>query len=1146
MKRLLVAALVLAFPSGAFAQGSQDASGRFQSAARERRIELGADAAHSSTRRRRRRSSDAGNAASLEDRLYLRERPDALGDAAREFADEQLERLLAEREELLAQRRATAISLLEEFIREEPEEAREMPDALLRLAELRWELARADYLVAFAAWQQVPPEYRSADSPRPDYTVSLGLYDRILDRHRSFDRYDLVLYMKAFAMTEGGRPAAALDLYRRILAEFPQSRFVPDAHMALAETRFAEADFAGALEGYELVLPHRESDLYGLALFKSAWCLWRLNRTTESATRFREVLDLGRGRGSEQVSAAQRSRLRDLQSEALEYLIQVFTEDEANTAQDLFTFLQEIGGERYADRVLVRLAARFYEQDRWAYGIEAFNLVLERMGADERAPRWQLQIARGRAALGEPDEAVQALEVLADRYTGTSDWVRQQSDRELVAETEEMVERAIRVRAMRWHDIAQRESRGPLFERAQRLYSIYLAHFPGSEHSYNLRFYRAEILFHRLERWDEAGRTYLAAAQQDPEGEYTRDSLYNAIGAFEHVREEQLERCTQQRAAGGGTPAASDGGDPSAGEEEAESEIPTEEDVFGPSEDPCGESENDRRFSTAIELYVELFPDDPDLPEILFRQGRLYYDRQIFDPAVRLFGQLLERFPNSPYAVTAGELILESFNRARDYQNIESWARRLKDSPAFQTQESQQRLDTLILQAVFATGEQLAERGQHADAAEAYLRAAREFPRDERAPQAYYNAGLEHQADGNVAGAASAYDQLIEHHPNTEIGSDGAWAGAQMYESIAQFSDAARYYEAYGEHFPNTPRAADALYNATLLRMTAHENDAAVRNGNRFLERFERHESAEGVTFLIGRAQENAESFGEAADTYRRFIRRSRNTSRQVEANTRLAQVLMRAGNERSAGQALTAAVRLARRRRSQLNDQGVYYAAQARFMQAERILHEYEQIRIAGDMGGLRRRLERKSDLLRRAAEAFADVVQFSVAEWVTASLFQIGRSYEIYAEGLREAPTPDGLSEEEEQAYFDQLQGFVIPIEERALEAYEGGYTTALELRIFNSWTARLREGLVRLNDVQYPPLREMGGELADGAAIPIPGPLDGLRRGPQGGAGEEREESPPPVASSTAASSTEAGAGDAAPRSRRRRRRRRRRSR
>src|SRR5690606_7974998 len=139
----------------------------------------------------------------------------------------------------------------------------------------------------------------------------------------------LVLYMKAFAMTEAGRIEEALALYRRILDEFPESRFVPDSHMALAESRFAEGDFQGALARFEQVLRYRDSELYGLALFKSAWCHWRLTNSQEAALRFRQVLVLGRGRG--RVSADQRQRLRELQNEALEYLIQVFTEDETNT-----------------------------------------------------------------------------------------------------------------------------------------------------------------------------------------------------------------------------------------------------------------------------------------------------------------------------------------------------------------------------------------------------------------------------------------------------------------------------------------------------------------------------------------------------------------------------------------------------------------------------------------------------------------------------------------------------------------------------------------------------------------------------------------------------------------------------------------------
>jgi hypothetical protein len=160
-------------------------------------------------------------------------------------------------------------------------------------------------------------------------------------------------------------------------------------------------------------------------------------------------------------------------------------------------------------------------------------------------------------------------------------------------------------------------------------------------------------------------------------------------------------------------------------------------------------------------------------------------------------------------------------------------------------------------------------------------------------------------------------------------------------------------------------------------------------------------------------------------------------------------------------------------------------------------VLAEFEQIEIGGDGGSLKKRLDQKSELLRKAAVIYGEVVEFQVAEWVTAALYKIGRSYELFAESLRSAPMPDGLNEAQQQAYRDQLAMFIVPIEERALEAYEGGYKKAVELHVFNHWTQMLREGLTRLNQVQYPPLREIGADIASGYELPAPAPYASLQR-------------------------------------------------
>ncbi len=1044
---------------------------RFQRPAAERRVEAGSRGAPAGRGRRAggvagasRRAS--GSEGSLEQQQYLRERPDAPG--LEDVQDERLEALLRSREELLRVRRGQAIELLEAFVRSEPEEAPEMADALLRLAELRWEEAREAYLRAFEAWQKVPEENRGPE-PRPDYRTALALLDRILERHRDFPRYDLVLYLKAFALAERGEGDAALDLYRRIIASFPRSRFVPDAHFALAEAAFGAGDFEAALEEYDRVLAYQETELGDLALFKGAWCLWKMGRTEQAAVRFRKVLDL-----SEQAArlrGARRRRLRELQDEALGYLIQVFTEDEKNTAADVFDFLEDIGGEKYAYRLLRRLAVTYADQGRYDRAVEAYGLLVEMDASAPQVPSFLLAQADAYALDGQADPFVETLLKAAETVAEGSEWVGQQGDPRIVAEARDEVASALRRHALRFHEWGQKRNLRRAFERAEALYAAWLEHFADRPEAYELAFYRAEILFHRLHRWREAGEAYLWVAHRDPKGRFTRDALYNAIGAFERIREKEIQRCVAAREQGEG------------------------------QQEACAESDNDRRFSEAIELYVQLFPQDPDLPEILYRQGRLYYDRGIYDPAVRLFGQLLERFPRSEYAVYAGELILESFKKARDYRNIEQWARRLKGAEAFQKPELQRRLDTLILQSIFKIGEQLAGRGEHAEAAQAYLRAADEFPRDERAPKALYNAALERARAGDFAGSIEAYDALLERYPRSEEAALAAWSAAQRFESIAQFGDAARYYELYAERFPGKRKAFDALYNAVLLRLSAEQLDRAVQDGERFLTRYGRRAEADDVAFFVARAHEGLEHWDAAARTYRQVVRGARSLDRKVEAQARLGQVLLKAGNRRAARTALQAAVKTGKRQRRNLRD-GLYYAAQAQFQLAELVMADYEAISIAGEMRGLRERLQRKAALLQSAARLYAQVVEFGVPEWVTAALFRIGRGYELFAEALRDAPIPEELNEEERQVYQDELMAFVVPMEERALEAYEGGYQKALQMRIFNRWTAKLREGLTRLNDVQYPPLREAGGRIVERVPLPEAPMLRTLA--PRGGAG------------------------------------------
>src|SRR5206468_4530603 len=95
-----------------------------------------------------------------------------------------------------------------------------------------------------------------------------------------------------------------------------------------------------------------------LALFKTAWCEWKLGHTDQAALDFKRVLDkaveLERS-GTE----GQRRRSASLRDEALEYLVVVFTEDRTISAKEVFDFLASIGGEQYSRDVLIKVAESY-------------------------------------------------------------------------------------------------------------------------------------------------------------------------------------------------------------------------------------------------------------------------------------------------------------------------------------------------------------------------------------------------------------------------------------------------------------------------------------------------------------------------------------------------------------------------------------------------------------------------------------------------------------------------------------------------------------------------------------------------------------------------------------------------------------------
>ncbi|MFI5290101.1 MAG: tetratricopeptide repeat protein, partial [Polyangia bacterium] len=596
----------------------------------------------------------------------------------------EVEALLREKESEVAEKRKAGIALIETYLREH-QPGPETPEVLFQLAELKWEESKASFLAKMGAYtgavdactqakdraekqKQPAPRCAIPSQPRLDLSSSESIYERLINQYPHFRKIDAVRYLYGFSLRSEGRSTEALVQFKAILRDHPQSKFRPDAWMAVAESRFYEdGNYQSALDGYDEVLKFPDSPLYDLALFKTAWCYWKLGDSDKAARRFKEVLDLGsglakQGTRADQLTKEGRKRLAELKGEALDYLVQVFTEDESKGPKDAFDFLASIGGATYSRKVIAKLAETFFAQARYSRAIESERFLVGLDPYDESNPDRQKQVVDAFREMDDNKQAVKELRALAETYGPGSDWAKHQQDPKVVAHAHELAANELRDVAKTLHADAQHVEAVQhyvdvnRYGRAAEAYAYYLSKFGDDPDAALVHYLLGDIYFFKLKKYDEAGDSYLAVGMAErpprpsPAGgksveNLRKNALLNAISAYEKVRAE--------RAHG--------------------SEI----------------LPSDKKMGQAIDRYATLYPKDPEIGNLLLKNGELFYEHGDYDEAVKRFGKIVEEFPSAPVAAAAGDKILESLSKAKDYENVESWARRLLKVPAFQARADQ-------------------------------------------------------------------------------------------------------------------------------------------------------------------------------------------------------------------------------------------------------------------------------------------------------------------------------------------------------------------------------------------------------------------------------------------------------------------------
>ncbi len=121
-------------------------------------------------------------------------------------------------------------------------------------------------------------------------------YTKLVDgsKYRNYKRMPEALFRFAIAL-EGdkernpGYMKYARKIYKRLIDDYPRSKYVADAYLRFADYFFEQSSFANAEAFYDKVLKFPKSNSYNYALYKKGWVYVNLDRHREALNTFLTV-----------------------------------------------------------------------------------------------------------------------------------------------------------------------------------------------------------------------------------------------------------------------------------------------------------------------------------------------------------------------------------------------------------------------------------------------------------------------------------------------------------------------------------------------------------------------------------------------------------------------------------------------------------------------------------------------------------------------------------------------------------------------------------------------------------------------------------------------------------------------------------------
>lgn len=401
----------------------------------------------------------------------------------------------------------------------------------LRAGELQLAATRATDAAGKA---RLGTEATAALNKSKDYLLkTVKIYKALTDNEafRNYPKLDTVLFYYAYTLQGGRYMKEARAVYDKLLKNYPNSKYVPEAHLAFADYFMEAGQLSDAEARYRMVLKFPKAPVYGFAMYKLGWINLQLQRHQEALESFFGVVQATK-------SDAKQAKLnRAAQLGFVRAYAEIGKPDKA------FSAFERVD-RAFAVEMLAHLAQIYIEQGKHDRALYVLRELVTRAPADARVCAWQHTSAR--AMLSIPGtgttEVVATIENLVKlhRALETKPSVPAREAQECRTHAAAMSSQLGRA----YHAESTKTRNPESLAYAIKLYRAFLDGFPDDPARGEIQYLLAEALWasaagernDRLqdERWGRAADAFTEIASRDPSH---TDAAYAAALAWMNTLE---------------------------------------------------------------------------------------------------------------------------------------------------------------------------------------------------------------------------------------------------------------------------------------------------------------------------------------------------------------------------------------------------------------------------------------------------------------------------------------------------------------------------------------------------------------------------------------------------------------------------------